>query len=257
MKAVNLLPARHRPRAPTGRAQGSAYILVGALGVVLLALVAYVFTANQVIDRQAELAETTQKADEAEARANALSGFTKFAEVKEVRESSVKALAGARVDWERLVREMARVLPREVTLKSIDASASGSSSSGSSSSGASPAASSPSSTTGASAEPSGPTVSLEGCAPTQPTVATTLVRLRGLYGAKDVQLKSSIRGAEGEGGAAGAGGAGAAGGGGASGCPTSGAGRPQYAFSATVMLDAPKPASAAQRDVPASLGGGR
>lgn len=256
MKAVNLLPARHRPRAPTGRAQGSAYVVLGALGVVLLALVAYVFTANQVTDRQAELVEVTQKADEAEARAAALSGFTRFAEVKEVRETSVKALSGARVDWERLVREMARVLPPEVTLKTIAASASGESSSGSSSSGAAPASSSPSSAAGGAAKPSGPTVNLEGCAPTQPTVATTLVRLRGLYGAKDVQLKSSIRGAEDEGGATGSSGGGAASGGGASTCPSV-RGRPQYTFTAAVVLAAPKPAVAAQPDVPASLGGGR
>ena len=37
MKPVNLLPERHRPRTPTGGGKGSSYILLGALGAVLIA----------------------------------------------------------------------------------------------------------------------------------------------------------------------------------------------------------------------------
>jgi hypothetical protein len=45
MRPVNLLPAEHRPRRSSGDGNG-AYVALGVLGVLLLALVGYVLAAN-------------------------------------------------------------------------------------------------------------------------------------------------------------------------------------------------------------------
>src|SRR5205085_10091049 len=56
VNAVNLLPAKHRPRTPTGEQQGSAYIVVGVLGGLLLMVVLYVLTVNGINSRKGQVA---------------------------------------------------------------------------------------------------------------------------------------------------------------------------------------------------------
>lgn len=195
MKPVNLLPEKDRPYVPSGRHQGSAYVIVGTLGVLLVALVAYVWTANQVTGRQAEAEKARQETAVAESRAAKLGGFTSFAQVRKARESSVKDKAEARFDWERLSLELARVLPRGVFAIEIDAAVDPENSEDPGASGASTGASGSSSSAGgaeASGE-DGPQLKLIGCAPTQPDVATTMVRLRSLNRAREVTLVDSSR----------------------------------------------------------------
>jgi hypothetical protein len=107
--------------------------------------------------------------------------------IKDQRVASVKQLADGRIDWERLTRGLARLLPDQVWLISASASATGNTSAG----GAGGAA--PTTAGGDAAASTGPKVQLVGCAPGHAAVAVTLVRLRELPGATDVALNSISR----------------------------------------------------------------
>ena len=234
MRPVDLLPARHRPAQATGGARGSAYAVVGALAVLLACVAALSVSLERIASGRAEIAELKAETSAAQARAAALGDFGAFAEAKQARLASVRQVAGARVDWERLVRELAHVLPHGVWLRSAEAASAGPSS---------PAAA-PASAAASAAGAGGPTLALTGCAPDHRAVAATLVRLRRLHRAEEVRL--------GESGSLDAGAA-PAGVGGAS--DSGGCGRGNE-WSATVEL-APEPASPDGEDgVPSSLGGG-
>jgi Tfp pilus assembly protein PilN len=183
MKPVNLLPDDLRPRQATGALRGSSYAVVGGLAVLLLMAVAYVLSANSVNDRKTEIAKVEQETAEALARTAKLAPYQAFAQVKATRIESVKQLASRRFDWERMMREVALVLPDETSITDLSAATTGEAAAGP---GAAPAAADPT-----AAAASGPSLNLKGCAKRQPDVATLMVRLRRLYRAVDVQLTES------------------------------------------------------------------
>lgn len=237
MRPVNLLPERERPRRQGGERPGIAYLVVGVLGLLLAAAVVYVVTLNGIDSKRAEAAQATREAEEAEARAGELAAFGSFSAIKQVRVSSVKMLAASRFDWERLVRELARLLPEGVWVTELDASLAPGKSESGAGGGASAA--------GSSEEPEGPALKVTGCALRQHDVATTLVRLRRLHRAADVTLSESAKpDAKGSSGAAAAAGS--------DDCDSG------YKFTATVELSpAPAPAdTGTDRNIPATLGGG-
>ena len=240
MRPVNLLPARHKPRGPSGGRKGGGYVVLGVLGALLLGVLLYVVTANQVTSRKDQLVEVREEAQRAEAQAASLRAFGSFSQVKQTRVSSVRDLASGRFDWERLSRELAHVFPAGVWLKQLTASAR------------------PEETSAPSAEdaPKGPSLKLLGCARRTPDVAVTLVRLRRLHRAEDVRLTESAR-PEGGGGSSGAPAAGS-GGGGNEECGTT-RGRQNYRFEVTVVFTQTPSAEhgrGAPTRVPSSLGGG-
>jgi Tfp pilus assembly protein PilN len=188
---VNLLPAKHRPRTPTGGQQGSAYVVVGVLGALLVLVVFYVLTVNGVNSRKDQVARAKAATAELQAQAGELSAYGNFVAVKEQRVSSVKQLADGRIDWERLTRGLARLLPNQVWLISASASATGDPTTASSG-GAPPASPVPGSSSDTTAAAM-PKVALVGCAPSHGAVAVTLVRLRELPGATDVTLNGITR----------------------------------------------------------------
>lgn len=220
MRPVNLLPQSQRV-ATGGSRPGSAYAVLGVLVALLVGVVAYVLTANQLTTKQDELAKVTQEAQATQAKLAALGSFGDFAAIKATREQSVAQLAQARLDWERLLREVARVLPADVFITNLDATAAGSAETSG----------------GTTAASTGPSLKLAGCAPGHQDVATLMVRLRRLSRAKDVNLSDSTRvGASGSGGSGG------------------GCGRGS-SFTVTVAFD-PAPVTALEERVPAHLGGG-
>jgi Tfp pilus assembly protein PilN len=256
MRPVNLLPENLRPRERREGGSGGAYVVLGVLGALLLAVALYVVTANQVTTRKAETEELKGETQAAEQRAGALAQFGEFQEMKEVRMASVALLAAGRIDWERTSLELARLLPAGVWLSELDATAtgeaaaSGSSSSSTSSSGAA----------AGGADAPGPNLKLVGCAPTQQSVAELMVRLRRLHQASDVELVSSER-EEGAPGVAGATAAptaptaSATGAAGPEGCGTR-RGRPNYKFEVSVKLAPTGDSGSGERTIPRSLGGG-
>jgi Tfp pilus assembly protein PilN len=240
MNAINLLPEKHRPRKPTGGKSNNGYIALGALGLVLLGLLGYVLTLNSINSSKTKITEATAEAARLNDEANSLGSYGDFAKIKQERVASVKALASGRFDYERLVRELAHVLPSDVWLVNAAASDASTPAPGT----AAPAA-------GATADAGGPTLTLQGCARDQSQVAVTLVRLREIQGADEVSLQHSTRGEDATGGATAA--APSSGGSGDTGCGDTG-GKPNYTFQASIKF---APLTEAVPDkVPNSLGGG-
>ena len=120
MRPVNLLPESQRRRAPAGDGK-SAYFVLGVLALLLVMTGLYVVTSNQVTTRSNEAAVAAAEADRLEAQAASLGSFGSFAQVKQTRVASVRQLASERFDWERLMRELARVLPAGGWLQKADA----------------------------------------------------------------------------------------------------------------------------------------
>jgi Tfp pilus assembly protein PilN len=253
MRAVNLLPEKHRPRRPTGGQRGSSYVVLGVLGAVVVAVLLYVLTANSINQAKTDIASAKDEAARANAQAQQLGAYGDFAKVKAQRVEAVKQLAGSRMDWERLVRELATVLPDGVWIQNASASDSAADAAGST--GAS-STSTPSSG-GATAAADGPSLTLQGCAPDQRTVADTLVRLREVQGANDVKLEHSAAPVENPG-ASGSSTPAPAPSGGSAGSGDCGTthGKPNYEFQAIVNFDPPAPAPN-DGPVPERLGGGQ
>jgi Tfp pilus assembly protein PilN len=246
MRAVNLLPEKHRPRRPTGGHRGSSYVVLGALGTVVVAMLLYVLTANSINSAKTQIAEAKAETERANAQADQLGAYGDFAKVKQQREDAVRTLAQGRIDWERLVRELAHVLPNGVWIQNASAA---DSPADQQNGGAAPNSGSGDGGSGQAGD--GPTLTLEGCASGQAQVADALVRLRELEGAKDVQLQQSA--SQGDG----ASGASSASAGATTGDCGETHGHANYSFQATVSFAKPAPTSTKPGSVPASLGGGQ
>ena len=240
MKPVNLLPERYRPAQASGRAGGSAYVVLGGLCVLLVCVLAVALTQGQIDSGRAESAGLRAETATAQARAAELGDFGSFAALKEQRLASVRRLATARVDWERVVRELAHVLPEGVRLRELQATV------GADPAGAAGGAPAPAPAAGAAAAaPVGPTITILGCAPSHEAVATVLVRLRELHRVTDVALTGSKRGADGDEASGGS-------------RAERGCAAREADWGATVTL-APEPQAPAEEDagaVPDDLGGG-
>jgi Tfp pilus assembly protein PilN len=124
MRPVNLIPSEDRPgsRRPM-RGGPIAYIVVGALVAALLGVTALVVTDNQISDLTQEIVKVEGEVSAAEAKAQALAAYTQFHSVREQRVATVTSLADSRFDWERVMRELALVLPGNVWLTNLTATA--------------------------------------------------------------------------------------------------------------------------------------
>jgi Tfp pilus assembly protein PilN len=180
MKAVNLIPAEQRRAKPSGKSSGVAYVLVGLLSVLLAMAVAYVLTSNKVNENQTKAAEAKQEADALEAQAAQMGSFTNFAAIKEQRLVSVVTTAQTRFDWERMMREVSRIMPEGSWLKTTDASVLGSDE-----------AAAQASSSAAPVGPLSPSATFVGCTRKQSEVAALMVRMRQMYRVSDVELNAS------------------------------------------------------------------
>lgn len=230
MRPVNLLPddGRRRKAAGSGDRPNGALAVLGVLGVLLVMLVGYVMTSNKINESKAQAAQARQEADRLEAETAQRGAFTSFAEIKTQRLATVMTTAQGRFDWERLMREVALVMPRGAWLQSTDASVTGTVD-------AATLAADPS-----AAAAAGPSATFVGCTARQTDVATMMTRLREMHRATEVKLNES--GVE-EGDAE-------------IGVDSCGS---FYKFDVTVMFEPSVPAQEAPRGaarVPASLGGG-
>ena len=181
MKRMNLLPPESRPRE--GGRSGTAYAVVGALFASVLAMLVYGIVLGGVRSDETELASLQEETRQAQARADALSPYGEFANMKDERERSIRTVADTRFDYERLTREVARILPSGVWIGSVEV-APATPDEAALEAGADSAA-------GSLTPP--PAMTISGCAPNQDVVADTLDRLRALSGATNVELGSSSR----------------------------------------------------------------
>ena len=184
MRAVNLLPADLRgavkapaPVAPAPEDGGGsgAFVVLGALALCALALAAYVLTTNEIKQQQADLDQLNAKSEAVTREVNALKPYADFQAMAETRVSTVRDLSTQRFDWEHALRDLARVIPADVTVKKLSGSVSADAGGDSPLRGAIGA----------------PAVTLDGCTSDQESVARLMARVRTVSGVTRVSLAKS------------------------------------------------------------------
>src|SRR5829696_8771014 len=171
MRAVNLLTPELRssqkgssaPRASMLDTKGGlgAYIVLGALALVVAGVAGYVLSTNVVKRKQSDLAAVSAKNDATVKRAAELKPYSDFQTLARERAATVQGLASARFDWEQSLRDLSRALPRDVYLSSLKGTVGGGAVSGS----------------GIRSSIGSPAIELAGCTKSQPAVARVMSRL--------------------------------------------------------------------------------
>ena len=184
MRPVNLIPPEDRrgEKAPL-RTGPLAYVIVGVLAAALVGVTLTVMTGNKVAERKAEVTDLETQVTAAQAQAEQLNSYADFAALQEARQETVTSLATSRFDWERVLRELAIVIPGDVWLTNLTATASPDSSSTSASS----------SSTAPTDGVLGPSLDIQGCASGHESVAKFLAALRDVDGVTRVTVMSSDR----------------------------------------------------------------
>jgi len=183
VRPVNLIPEEQRIGARAALRSGpTAYIIVGALVAALLGVTALVTTSNEIADLKAETTQVEGEIASAQATAQELSSYTQFQSVREQRVATVTSLADSRFDWERVMRELALVMPGDIVLTALTAS---------SSPAVAPAGGSSSALRTSIA---GPALSMNGCASGPEGVAAFLQAVKDVDGVTRVAMPNSSTG---------------------------------------------------------------
>ena len=179
MKAVNLIP-RDAPRGGRRAGGGGAlgvYVLLALLGAAVAIAATNAYAQRGLADRQAALVAANDSANAAEAKAAALAPAD--GDGASARLKTIEGLLAGRFDWSRSLRDVARAVPRDVSLVSLVGTVAPSTQIAGGGGGSLRAALPV------------PAIDLIGCAPSHPRVATLLTRLRALEGVQRVSLASS------------------------------------------------------------------
>lgn len=180
MRPVNLMPPEDRggARAPL-RTGVVPYVLLGALALGLLGIIALTLTSKQISDSKAEKASLEQELAAATARADSLRAFSDFRAVQETRSATVTSLAQSRFDWERVMNELALVIPSDVWLIQMTGTVS-------------PAVQIEGGATISIRDSvTGPALEIVGCAPSQDAVAGFIAAVEDIDGVTRVGIASS------------------------------------------------------------------
>ena len=206
MRPVNLIPKEQRrgQHAPL-RSGPLVYVLLAALVLVLAGVTAVVLTGNEIAEREDEIATLEVEDAEARARAERLAPYTQFRALSEQRVATVASLADSRFDWERVMRELALILPDDAWLVNLTATATPGVSVGGEGGGGGGEGGGASGLRGAVP---GPALELSGCAEGQEAVAGFVTALKDIEGVTRVGVQSSELNDEEAGGEAGGGAAG-------------------------------------------------
>lgn len=180
MRPVDLIPAdqRHGQHAPM-RTGPLPYLVVGALVALLAAVALLVTSGNQVSERKSELVKLEREDAAAEAQAKRLAAYVQFQTVHEQRLMTITSLADSRFDWERVMRELGLVLPGDVWLSELNASASSDAEGQASGSGT------------LRGGVLGPALEINGCATGQEAVAGFVTALKDIDGVTRVGVEES------------------------------------------------------------------
>jgi Tfp pilus assembly protein PilN len=189
MRPINLIPEDQR-RGPGSGRKGNplAYILIGALVILLAGVTLLVSTNNQISDSKAEITELGEEISIAQAKAAKLSAYSQLRDVRDQRVATVKSLADSRFDWERVMRELALILPSDVWLTNLSGTVK------------------PEVSVNGSAgvalrgQASGPALEIVGCAKGQEGVAGFVAALKDIDGVTRVAMQYSKLGDTSEGG---------------------------------------------------------
>jgi Tfp pilus assembly protein PilN len=200
MHPVNLIPPEdRRDGAPKLRGGPLAYIVLGGLAALLAGITLMVATSNEISSSKAEVTRLESANAAAEAQAAELTSYTQFGAVHDERVATITKLANSRFDWERVVRELALILPADIWLTNLTGTAN-------------PEVSVTGSASIALRDSvPGPALEIIGCATGQEAVAGFVSDLKDIDGITRVGVESSILGeAEESGSAEGGEGSGAA-----------------------------------------------
>ncbi|MGZ8666631.1 MAG: PilN domain-containing protein [Solirubrobacterales bacterium] len=195
MRPVNLIPPEDRrgDRAPL-RAGGASYLIVGVLTAALFGVIALVITGNTITEKEDELASLEARQAAAEQRVSELAPYGEFATLADSRQETISTLAKSRFDWDRVMHELALVIPDDVWLDSLT---------GSVAPGVTTGGDSGAATATADTSISGPSLQITGCADGQVAVARFLAALRDIDGVTRVGMQKSSLGDKGSSGAEG------------------------------------------------------
>jgi Tfp pilus assembly protein PilN len=184
MRPVNLIPKEERSgeRAPL-RSGPLVYVLLAALLVVLAGVTALVLTGNQISEREGEVARLEREDALALARVERLAAYTQFQALSEQRTATIASLADSRFDWERVMRELALILPSDAWLVSLTATATPEVSVDGGGGGEGGA--------GLRSAAAGPALEISGCAKGQEAVAGFVTALKDIDGVTRVGIQSS------------------------------------------------------------------
>lgn len=181
MRPINLIPPEDRrgEHAPL-RTGTLPYVLLGGLVALLIGVTALVLVGNDISNSKDEVAKLEAEDAAASAKAQRLASYTQFRNMSEQRVETVASLADSRFDWERVMRELALVLPGDTWLTKLTGSAGGETEGGGGGSGS-----------GLSAAVLGPTLELSGCSAGQEAVAGFVTALKDIDGVTRVGVQSS------------------------------------------------------------------
>jgi Tfp pilus assembly protein PilN len=187
VRPVNLIPLEDRrgEGAPL-RSGALVYVVLGALVAVLAGVTAMVLTDNQIGERQSELATLEREDAEEALKATRLAAYTEFRNLAEQRVATVQSLADSRFDWERVMRELALILPSNVWLVQLTATASPGVSVGGDGGDSGGGGSG-----GLRASAPGPAMELSGCTTGQKQTAEFVTALKDIEGVTRVGVESS------------------------------------------------------------------
>jgi Tfp pilus assembly protein PilN len=182
MRPVNLIPPDERGSDRAAMRTGAfSYVLIAALALGLLGIIALAFTSKQISDRKSEVTQLQADEQHAEAKAQSVQAFANFRAVADQRSSSVTSLAQSRFDWQRVINELARVVPSNIWLVQMAGTAT------------------PAVTLSDGPDISlrdsipGPALELVGCAPSQDAVAGLVSSLEEIDGATRVGVQQSVK----------------------------------------------------------------
>jgi hypothetical protein len=139
-----------------------------------------VLTGNQIKDREAEVAELEATELAASTEAESLRAFADFASLSQARTQTVTSLAQSRFDWERVLRELALVIPDDIWLVSLSGGAAGGGAEGGEAA--------------LGGELPGPSLSIAGCGVSHEAVASFLEALKDIDGVTRVGISGSALG---------------------------------------------------------------
>ena len=185
MRAVNLLPPDTRGASkasaelgagPEATGGAGAFVVLGVLAACVAGVAGHVVTNNTIKQRQADLTQVTQRAQALQSQANQLKPYADFDSMAKARVQTVKDLAGSRFDWEQTLRDLARAVPADITLKSLTGDITTDAGGGGSTLRTAIAA---------------PAITIQGCAPQQREVGRLMARLHDIDGVTRVSLSKS------------------------------------------------------------------
>jgi Tfp pilus assembly protein PilN len=184
VKAVNLIPLEER-RGAAGGSGTPTYGVLGLLGLLVVAVTAWVVLSNQIGERKADLAREQNKAAAAQTRVESLKPYVAFADLSQKRVQTVTQLAQTRFDWKGTMHDLARVVGGNVWITDFTGTVAPGVEVGSTGGGGD--------TGQVRSALSDPAVELKGCATSNDEVARFVSRLRAMKGVTRVTIVGAAK----------------------------------------------------------------